>query len=67
VHDGTYAKNIEKIRGHLDKIKNLQPIGRYGMFKYNNMDHSILTGLFAAENILGKSHDIWKVNADIEL
>jgi hypothetical protein len=31
------------------------------------MDHSILTGLFAAENILGKSHDIWKVNADIEL
>jgi protoporphyrinogen oxidase len=66
VHDGTYAKNIEKIRNYLDKIKNLQPIGRYGMFKYNNMDHSILTGLFAAENILGKSHDIWKVNAEEE-
>jgi protoporphyrinogen oxidase len=66
VHDGTYAKNIEKIRNYLDKIKNLQPIGRYGMFKYNNMDHSILTGLFAAENILGKSHDIWKVNTEEE-
>jgi protoporphyrinogen oxidase len=66
VHDGTYAENIETIRDYLDKIKNLQPIGRYGMFKYNNMDHSILTGLYAAENILGKSHNIWEVNTEEE-
>jgi protoporphyrinogen oxidase len=64
LQDGTEVKNIEIIRDYLDKIKNLQPIGRYGMFKYNNMDHSILTGLYAAENILGKDHDIWEVNAD---
>jgi len=66
IHDGTYAKNIEIIRNYLDKISNLQPIGRYGMFKYNNMDHSILTGLYAAENILGQSHDIWEVNVEEE-
>ncbi|MDD3486855.1 MAG: NAD(P)/FAD-dependent oxidoreductase [Candidatus Moranbacteria bacterium] len=66
VQDGTEIKNIEIIRNYLDKIENLQPIGRYGMFKYNNMDHSILTGLYAAENILGKTHDIWEVNADEE-
>jgi len=65
VHDGTYVQNMRIIRNHLDKIKNLQPIGRYGMFKYNNMDHSILTGLYAAENILGRGkHDIWEVNAE---
>ena len=64
VYDQNYPKNIEIIKEYLAGIKNLQPIGRYGMFKYNNMDHSILTGLYAAENILGKTHNIWEVNAD---
>jgi len=36
------------------------------MFKYNNMDHSTLTGFYAAENILGANHDIWKVNVEEE-
>jgi len=36
------------------------------MFKYNNMDHSILTGIYAAKNILGEKNDIWNVNADQE-
>jgi len=66
VYDSTYKENIKIIRDYLDKFKNLQPIGRYGMFKYNNMDHSILTGLYAAENILGDHHNIWNVNADQE-
>jgi len=64
VYDETYPENIKIVREYLDKFENLQPIGRYGMFKYNNMDHSILTGLFAAENILGKKHNIWEINAD---
>jgi len=34
------------------------------MFKYNNMDHSALTGFQAAENILGAKHNIWEVNTD---
>ncbi len=64
VFDLNYVENISKIRLYLDKITNIQPIGRYGMFKYNNMDHSILTGIMAAENILGENHDIWKISLD---
>jgi len=36
------------------------------MFKYNNMDHSILSALLAVENIYGGSHDIWAVNTEEE-
>jgi protoporphyrinogen oxidase len=66
VYDSTYPENIKIVREYLEKFTNLQPIGRYGMFKYNNMDHSILTGLYAADNILGANKDIWTVNADQE-
>ncbi len=40
------------------------PIGRYGSFKYNNQDHSLLMGILAAEKILGADHDLWAVNQD---
>lgn len=66
VYDSAYPKNIKTVRNYLDGFKNLQPIGRYGMFKYNNMDHSILTGLYAAEHILGQHRNVWEVNADQE-
>ena len=39
-------------------------MGRYGMFKYNNSDHSILTALLSVENIDGAGHDVWAVNSD---
>ena len=49
----------------LQGIAGLHPIGRYGMFKYNNSDHSILTAMLAVENHLdGAGHDVWAVNAD---
>lgn len=66
VYDAAYPERLKTVREYLNSFANLQPIGRYGMFKYNNMDHSILTGLYAAENVLGASHDIWNVNADQE-
>ncbi len=45
----------------------LTVIGRYGAFKYNNQDHSILMGILAAENIAGEAaHDLWEVNTDYE-
>lgn len=66
VYDAAYPERLKTVRKSLGDFANLQPIGRYGMFKYNNMDHSILTGLYAAENVLGASHDIWNVNADQE-
>jgi protoporphyrinogen oxidase len=62
-----YQDAVSFIKSHLEKISGLQVIGRYGSFKYNNQDHSILMGLLAAENALrGKSHDLWAVNADYE-
>lgn len=66
VYDASYPRNIRIIREYLAGFSNLQPVGRYGMFKYNNMDHSILTGLCAAENIMGKQHDIWAINTEQE-
>ena len=44
----------------------MQIIGRYGTFRYNNTDHSIETGLLAAKNVLGESHDLDRVNAEQE-
>ena len=66
VYDETYAGHIEKIKNYLQQFENLQLCGRYGLFKYNNMDHSILTALLAVENVLGARHDVWSVNADDE-
>lgn len=67
VYNQDYLKNLKIIRSYLKKISNLQLIGRYGMFKYNNMDHSIMTGFAAAENILENAKkDIWKINTDEE-
>ena len=62
-----YQKNIEVIKQHLSKIQGLYPIGRYGSFKYNNQDHSILMGLLAAKKIFGDaSINLWQINTDTE-
>ncbi|MEZ6194198.1 MAG: FAD-dependent oxidoreductase [Planctomycetota bacterium] len=57
----TYREPLAKIIGHLDGIENLDTTGRQGLFKYNNMDHSIAMGLGAADNILGRGEDHRKV------
>ena len=64
VYDETYHENITIIRQYLEQFTNLALCGRYGLFKYNNMDHSILTALYAAENAFGGKNDVWAVNAD---
>jgi protoporphyrinogen oxidase len=61
-----YEEPLAKIRSFIGELDNLQIIGRYGTFRYNNTDHSIETGLLAAKNILGESHDLDQVNADDE-
>ncbi len=63
-----YKQHMEKIESFLKQLDNLQLAGRYGLFKYNNMDHSILTGLYAAENIIQESnvYDTWQVNTEEE-
>lgn len=60
-----YRAHVRTIAKHLDGIRGLSVIGRYGAFKYNNQDHGILMGLLAAENLTqGAGHDLWEVNSD---
>lgn len=62
-----YKAHLARVVPYLRSFSGLTPIGRYGSFKYNNQDHSILMGLLAAENLLaGKTHDLWTVNTDYE-
>jgi protoporphyrinogen oxidase len=66
VYDSTYRKSLDVVRQFLGGIGNLQLVGRNGMHKYNNQDHSMLTAMLSAENILGASHDLWAVNVEQE-
>ncbi|MFA6428759.1 MAG: NAD(P)/FAD-dependent oxidoreductase [Candidatus Buchananbacteria bacterium] len=61
-----YKTDLEQIFAYLKKFINFQTIGRSGLYRYNNMDHSMLTGLYAARNILGAKLNILEINADEE-
>jgi protoporphyrinogen oxidase len=62
-----YQEHVSTIKAWLDGLENLVPIGRSGMFKYNNQDHAIATGLLAARRVLGLGRfDPWLVNIDAE-
>ena len=62
-----YRDHVERLADYLSDFRGLTAIGRYGTFKYNNQDHSILMGILAAENLLdGRNHDLWHVNTDHE-
>jgi protoporphyrinogen oxidase len=62
---GTY-RQFGDLRNYLDQFSNLFPIGRNGMHRYNNQDHSMLTADAAVNSILKKApkRHIWSVNAD---
>jgi protoporphyrinogen oxidase len=67
VYSRGYHQTLAPVVEYLKSFANLWPIGRYGSFKYNNQDHSILMGLMVAENICGgATHDLWNVNTDYE-
>ena len=66
VYDATYQRGLSKVREFLHEVRNLQVVGRNGMHRYNNQDHSMLTGIYAARNILGGNYDLWSVNVDAE-
>ena len=66
VYDHEYAHALEVIRNWLDNFPNLQLVGRNGMHRYNNQDHSMLTAMLAVKNILGEKHDLWSVNVEQE-
>ncbi|MDP9378197.1 MAG: NAD(P)/FAD-dependent oxidoreductase [Actinomycetota bacterium] len=65
MYDADYAERVETIRGWLELIPNLQQVGRNGLHRYNNSDHSMLTAIRAVENLAdGAGHDIWAVNSE---
>ena len=66
IYDSAYSDHILKIREFIDPIPNLHTVGRNGMHKYNNQDHSMYTAMMAVDNMLGSSHDVWSVNTDFD-
>jgi hypothetical protein len=66
VYDQSYLRRIETVRRYLETFSNFQTIGRNGLHRYNNQDHSMLTGIYAARNITGERHDVWSVNTERE-
>jgi protoporphyrinogen oxidase len=64
VYDSTYRESLETLRDFFASVENLQLVGRNGMHRYNNQDHSMMTAVLAVRNILGESHDLWQVNTD---
>jgi len=66
VYGPGYQDDLDAIRAELEKIENLQVVGRNGLHKYNNQDHSMMTALLAARNLSGANYNVWKVNTDAE-
>jgi protoporphyrinogen oxidase len=62
-----YKQHLKPVEEFLSKQEGISVIGRYGAFKYNNQDHSILMGMLAAENFLhGTNYNLWELNTDYE-
>ncbi len=66
IYDAEYRGHLDAVREWIDPIPNLHTVGRNGMHKYNNQDHSMLTAMMATWNMQGAAHDIWAVNTDFE-
>ncbi|NNE75418.1 MAG: NAD(P)/FAD-dependent oxidoreductase [Acidimicrobiales bacterium] len=67
MYDAGYKDRVELLRAWLaDNASNVYPVGRNGMHKYNNQDHSMYTAMLTVENLLGADHDIWAVNVEEE-
>jgi protoporphyrinogen oxidase len=64
VYDSAYLAQLNVLQNYLRGFENLQTIGRNGMHRYNNQDHSMLTGLLAVKNLAGERHDLWNVNTE---
>jgi len=66
-YDETFAANVDICRGWLDThAVNVHPVGRNGMHRYNNQDHSMVTAALTVDNLFGADHDVWAVNVEEE-
>jgi protoporphyrinogen oxidase len=67
VYDEGYDKKVDTIRDWLSaEAANCQAVGRNGMHRYNNQDHSMVTAMYAVDNICGVPRDLWAVNVEQE-
>jgi protoporphyrinogen oxidase len=64
VYDSVYAAHLSTLKSFLAGFTNLQTVGRNGLHKYNNQDHSMLTAMLAVRNLEGEKHDLWEVNTE---
>lgn len=66
IYDEGYRQRVAAVRRFLATLTNAAPVGRYGQFRYNNMDHSILTALLGVRRLMGEDVDPWQVNEEAE-
>jgi hypothetical protein len=67
IYTPDYQANLRVIRAALERhAANLQVVGRNGMHKYNNQDHSMMTSILAVRNLQGGAFNLWNVNSDAE-
>lgn len=64
VYDEEYQDALQVIRTWMETLENFQTVGRNGLHRYNNQDHSMLSAMLAARNILGENHNVWDVNVE---
>lgn len=64
VYDEHYRAHLNTLKEYLRSFDNLQTIGRNGLHRYNNQDHSMLTALLAVENLFGANHNLWEINTE---
>jgi protoporphyrinogen oxidase len=64
VYDGDYEAHLRVLRDWLDRFDNLYTVGRNGQHRYNNQDHSMLAGLYAARCVAGEALDLWSINEE---
>ena len=64
VYNNGYQQQLIIIKDYLNQIENLQTVGRNGLHRYNNQDHSMLTSILAVKNLFGEKNNLWDVNTD---
>jgi protoporphyrinogen oxidase len=64
VYDGEYRAALDVLEEWLLSLENFQTVGRNGLHRYNNQDHSMLSAMYAARNVLGGNNDVWNVNVE---
>ena len=65
IYNAHYGSMLKVLKTWLQSLENFQTVGRNGLHKYNNQDHSMLTALLAVRNMVaGEKNDVWEVNTD---